>query len=98
MLEKKEVVSMGKVLNVVAAAAILGAATTAFAAEPMHKATGKIKSVDLMRHVINLEDGSTYKVARGVNIKRVKAGEKVTVTTSRFGGTIEASAITPAVD
>jgi Cu/Ag efflux protein CusF len=89
---------MGKVLSVVAAAAILGAATTAFAAEPGHKATGKIKSIDVMRHVITLEDGSTYKVARGVNIKRVKAGEKVTVTTSKFGGTVEASAITPAVD
>ena len=89
---------MGMVLNVVAAAAILGAATTAFAAEPTPKATGKIKSIDVMRHVITLEDGSTYKVARGVNIKRVKAGEKVTVTTSKFGGTVEASAITPAAD
>jgi Cu/Ag efflux protein CusF len=94
----KEVVSMGKGLNAIAAMAILGAATTAFAAEPTHKATGKIKSVDLMRHVVTLEDGSTYKAARGVNLKRVKAGEKVTVTTSKFGGTIEASAITPAVD
>ena len=89
---------MGKVLNVAAAAAILGAATTAFAAEATHRTTGKIKSVALMRHVITLEDGSTYKVARGVNIKRMKAGEKVTVTTSKFGGTVEASAITPAVD
>jgi Cu/Ag efflux protein CusF len=89
---------MGKMLNVVAAAAILGAATTAFAAESTHKATGRIKSVDVMRHVITLEDGSTYKVARGVNIERVKAGEKVTVTTSKFGGTVEASSITPTVD
>ena len=89
---------MGMVLNVVAGAAILGAATTAFAAEPTHKATGKIKSVDVMRHVIILEDGSTYKVARGVNITRMKPGEKVTVTTSTFGGTVEASSITPAVD
>jgi outer membrane lipoprotein SlyB len=89
---------MGKELNVVAAVAILGAATTAFAAESTHKATGRIKSVDVMRHVITLDDGSTYKVARGVNIKRMKAGEKVTVTTSGFGGTIEASVITPAVD
>jgi|HubBroStandDraft_2_1064218.scaffolds.fasta_scaffold223668_1 Cu/Ag efflux protein CusF len=89
---------MGKILNVLAAAAILGAATTAFAAEPTHKATGRIKSIDLMRHVITLEDGSTYKVARGVNIKRIKAGEKVTVTTSKFGGTVEASVIAPAVD
>jgi Cu/Ag efflux protein CusF len=89
---------MGKMLDVVAAAAILGAATTAFAAEPTHKATGRIKSVDVMRHVITLDDGSTYKVARGVNIKRMKVGEKVTVTTLKFGGTVEASAITPAVD
>jgi Cu/Ag efflux protein CusF len=97
-LEQKEVASMGRVLNVLAAVAILGAATTAFAAEPTHKTTGRIKSVDLMRHVVTLEDGSTYKAARGVNIKRMKAGEKVTVTTSKFGGTLEASAITPAVD
>jgi Cu/Ag efflux protein CusF len=89
---------MGKVLNVVAAAAILSAATTAFAAETTHRTTGRIKSVDLMRHVILLEDGSTYKVARGVSLKRMKAGEKVTLTTSKFGGTLEALAITPAVD
>jgi hypothetical protein len=43
-------------------------------------------------------DGSTYRVARGVNIKRMKAGEKVIVTTSGFGGPVEASAIIPAVD
>jgi Cu/Ag efflux protein CusF len=97
-LKEKEVASMGRVLNVLAALAILGAATTAFAAEPTHKTTGKIKSIDLMRHVVTLEDGSTFKVERGVNIKRIKAGEKVTVTTSKFGGTLEASAITPAVD
>jgi Cu/Ag efflux protein CusF len=89
---------MGKVLNVVAAAAILGAATPAFATETVHKTTGRIKAVDLMRHVITLGDGSTYRVARGVNLKRVKAGEKVIVTTSGFGGTVEVSAITPAVN
>ena len=97
-LTEKEVVSMSKVLNAVAAAAILGAATAAFAAEPTYKATGKLKSVDVMRHAITLENGATYKVARGVNIKRMKAGERVTVTTTGFGGTVEASAITPAVD
>jgi hypothetical protein len=43
-------------------------------------------------------DGSTYRVARGVNIKRMKAGEKVIVTTSGFGGPVEASAIILAVD
>jgi Protein of unknown function (DUF1344) len=47
---------------------------------------GQTPLLDPMRHVITLEDGSTYKVARGVNVKRIKAGEKVTVTTSKFGG------------
>ena len=89
---------MGRMASVFVTAGILSASTVAFAAEPTHRTTGRIKSVDLMRHVITLEDGSTYKVARGVSIKRVKAGEKVTVTTSKFGGTVEASAITPAAD
>jgi hypothetical protein len=89
---------MGKMLNVMAAAAIFGTATTAFAADSTHKINGKIKSVDVIGHVITLEDGSTFKVARGVNVKRMKAGEKVTVITSKFGGAVEASSIMPAVD
>jgi hypothetical protein len=95
---KERKASMGRMASVFVTAGILSASTVAFAAEPTHRTTGRIKSVDLMRHVITLEDGSTYKVARGVNIKRMKAGEKVTVTSSGFGGTIEASAITPTVD
>jgi Protein of unknown function (DUF1344) len=89
---------MSKMFSVLAAVGILGGASVTFAAEPTYRTTGKIKSVDLMRHVVTLENGSTYQVARGVNIKRMKAGQKVTVTTSGFGGTVEASAITPAVD
>jgi outer membrane lipoprotein SlyB len=89
---------MRKMLSLFVTVGILSAATVALAAEAITRTTGKIKSVDLMRHVITLEDGSTYKVAQGVNIKRMKVGEKVTVTTSGFGGTIEASVITPAVD
>ncbi len=87
---------MGKMLGVFVAVGILGAATVALAAEA--KTTATIRSIDLMRHIITTEDGSTYKVARGVNIKRIKVGQKVTVTTSRFGGTIEASAVVPAVN
>jgi Protein of unknown function (DUF1344) len=89
---------MRKMLCLFVSVGILSAASVALAAEATTRTTGKIKSVDLMRHVITLEDGSTYKVAQGVNIKRMKVGEKVTVTTSGFGGTIEASVITPAVD
>ena len=45
---------MGKVLNVVAAVAILGAATTAFAAEPTHKADreNQVRRRDEARHHI----------------------------------------------
>ena len=89
---------MGKMLSVFVTAGILSAANVALAAETAHKTTGRINSVDVMRHVITLEEGSTYKVAGGVNIKRMKAGEKVTVTTSKFGGTLAAMTITPAVD
>jgi hypothetical protein len=89
---------MSKMLTAFVAVGILSAATVALAAEATNRTTGRIKSVDLMRHVITLEDGSTYKAARGVNIKRMKPGEMVTVTTSGFGGTVEASSITPTVD
>ena len=89
---------MSKMLSLVAAVGILSAASVAFATEPTYRTTGTVKSVDLMTHIITLENGSTYKVARGVNIKSIKAGQKVTLTYSGFGGTIEASAITSAVD
>jgi hypothetical protein len=90
--------SMGKMLSLFVTVGILSSASGALAAETAHKTTGRIKSVDLMRHVITLGDGSTYRVARGVNIRRMKAGEKVIVTITGFGGSVEASAITPAVD
>ena len=90
---------MGKMLSVFFVIVGILSATTSVAlgVETARRTTGTIKFVDLMRHVITLEDGSTYKVARGVNIKRMKAGDKVTVTTSGFGGVIEASAVAPAV-
>jgi Protein of unknown function (DUF1344) len=87
---------MGKMLGLFAAMGILGAATAAFAGDTTYRTTGRIKSVDLMKHVITLQNGSAYKAARGVNIKGLKAGQKITLTYSEFGGTIEASAITEA--
>jgi outer membrane lipoprotein SlyB len=93
----REVILMGRALSV-AAAAILIAATSAWAGDPAHRRSGRIQSVDMMSHVITLDDGSVYKVARGVNIKRMKAGQRVTLTTSAFGGTIEASAVTLVLD
>jgi outer membrane lipoprotein SlyB len=89
---------MGKMLGLFFVAGILGATTAAFAGDAIYRMTGTVKSVDLMQHVVTLENGSTYKAAQGVNIKGLKAGQKVTLTYSGFGGTVEASRITPAVD
>jgi hypothetical protein len=89
---------MGKMPGLFAALGILGAASTAFAGDAIYRTSGKIKSVDLMKHVVTLQNGTAYKAARGVNIKGLKPGQKVTLTYSGFGGTIEASAITLAAD
>ena len=56
--------SVREMLSVFVMAGILSAASVALAAETAHRTTGRIKSVDVMQHVITLEDGSTYKVAR----------------------------------
>jgi outer membrane lipoprotein SlyB len=89
---------MRKMLGIFAATGILGAAALAGAAEPVYTATGTIKSIDMLKHVVTLDDGSTYKVARGVNISAMKAGQKVRLTYTGSGSTIEASAIAPGVD
>jgi hypothetical protein len=89
---------MRKMLGIFAAMGILGAAALAGAAEPVYTAKGTIKSIDMLNHVVSLDDGSTYKVARGVNIGATKVGEKVRLTYTGSGSTIEASAIAPAVD
>jgi hypothetical protein len=81
-------------LGAVAAISVLGA----FAAGPAVTATGKVKSVDMMRHTITLEDGSTHKFARGVSIDGVKVGERVTLTYSSVGSITEVSGVAPAAD
>jgi hypothetical protein len=90
---------MRKTLYAFAAVGFLGAAALAFAAGPVVTATGKVKSVDLMRHTVTFEDGSTYRIARGVKIQDMKQGERITLTFSATVGPItEASAVAPAAD
>jgi hypothetical protein len=81
-----------------AAVGFLGAATSAFAAGPATTATGKVKSVDMLKHTVTFEDGSTHKLARGVRINGVKVGDKVTLTYSSVGSITEVSALAPAAD
>ena len=90
---------MRKMLGVLAAAGFLGAATLAFAAGPAATATGKIKAIDMLRHTITFENGSTYKIARGVSIKGMKPGQKITLTFSALVGPVEeASSVAPAAN
>jgi Protein of unknown function (DUF1344) len=90
---------MHKTLRAFAAVGFLSAAALAFAAGPNVTATGRIKSVDMMRHTVTFEDGSTYKLARGVRINRMKVGERVTLTFFAIvGPATEASAVAPAAD
>ena len=90
---------MRKTLYAIAVVGLFGAATFAFAAGPVVTATGRVKSVDLIRHTVTFEDGSTYKIARGVRIKTMNPGERVTLTFSATIGPItEASAVAPAAD
>ena len=80
------------VLSALAGAAILGAATAAYAAE----ATGIIKSIDISKHEVTLNNGSTYDVAKSVKLDGLKVGEKVRLTYSQSGKAMEATAIKPA--
>ena len=84
---------MRTILAAFAAASILGVATAAYAAE----ASGTIKDLDMSKHSVTLNNGSTYDVAKGVKLDGLKIGEKVTLTYSQSGKTIEATAIRPAV-
>ena len=90
---------MRKMLGALAAVGVLGAAALAFAGGSTVTATGKIKSLDMFKHTVTFEDGSTYKLARGVRIDGMKVGERVTLTFAATVGPItEASAVSPAAD
>ena len=79
-------------LSALAAATILGAANLAYAAE----ATGTIKSIDMSKHTVTLDNGSTYDVAKDVQVNGMRIGERVTLTYQQSGKAMDATAIKPA--
>ena len=79
-------------LSALAAATILGAANLAYAAE----ATGTIKSIDMSKHTVTLDNGSTYDVAKDVQVIGMRIGERVTLTYQQSGKAMDATAIKPA--
>lgn len=61
----------------VAAAALIATSFAAFAADTM--TTGTIKSMDLAKHVLVLDNGITYTLPAAFKDPGLKVGEKVTV-------------------
>lgn len=74
------------------AAALLSAASVAYAAD----ATGAIKSLDMSKDVITLDNGSSFMAPKGVKLSDFKVGEKVTVSYTKTGGKMDATSIKPA--
>jgi Cu/Ag efflux protein CusF len=74
------------------AAALLGAASVAFAAD----ATGAIKSLDTSKDMITLDNGSSFMAPKGVKLSDFKIGEKVTVSYTKSGDKMDATSIRPA--
>ena len=74
------------------ATALLGAASVAYAAD----ATGTIKSLDTVKDSITLDNGSTYMLPKSVKLSDFKVGEKVTVSYSKGGKTMDITSIKPA--
>jgi hypothetical protein len=60
----------------VAAAALIGTASLAYAAS----ATGKITDINQTKHLIALDTGSKFVVPDRTDLSNFKVGEKVTVT------------------
>jgi Cu/Ag efflux protein CusF len=74
------------------AAALLGAASVAYAAD----ATGTIKSLDPSKDMITLDNGSSFMTPKGMKLSNFKVGEKVTVSYTRAGDKMDATSIKPA--
>ncbi len=89
---------MRKTLTALAALSALGV-TPAMAATASHmsqKATGTIKSINQTKDELTLQNGKSFTVAKSVDLKKMTPGEKVTVTYTQSGKTMDATRINKA--
>jgi Cu/Ag efflux protein CusF len=80
-------------MGAVLATALLGSASIAYAAD----ATGKIKSLDMTKDMVTLDNGSNYMAPKTVKLSDFKVGQKVTVSYSKDGGKMDITSMKPAV-
>ena len=71
---------------------LLGAASVAYAAD----ATGTIKSLDMSKDMITLDNGASFMAPKSVKLSDFKVGEKVTVSYTKAGDRMDATSIKPA--
>jgi hypothetical protein len=83
---------MRMLVGSVLATALLGSASIAYAAD----ATAKIKSLDMTKDMVTLDNGSSYMAPKSVKLSDFKVGEKVTVSYTKTGDKMDATAIKPA--
>jgi hypothetical protein len=76
---------------VVAATALLGAISAAFAAD----ATGAIKSLNMTTDMVTLDNGSTYVAPKSVSLSNFKVGQKVMIKYAKTGGKMDITSIKP---
>jgi Cu/Ag efflux protein CusF len=84
--------SLMKLTTPVVAMLVFASASVAYAAD----ATGKIKSIDTVKDMVTLDDGSSYVAPSAVKLSEFKVGEKVDVTFTTSAGKKEMSAMKPA--
>jgi Cu/Ag efflux protein CusF len=83
---------MRMIAGAILATALVGAASAAYAAN----ATGKIKSLDMTKDMVTLDNGSTYLAPKSMKLSGFKVGEKVTVNYTKTGGKMDITSIKPA--
>jgi Cu/Ag efflux protein CusF len=76
----------------VVATALLAIASAANAAE----ATGKIKSLDMTKDMVTLDNGSSYMAPKSMKLSDFKVGEKVTVSYTKTDDKMDVGSIKPA--
>lgn len=83
--------SFKRIAPLVVLAAVL-ASPVAYAA-PNSK-SGEIKSINAGKHEIHLASGETFRLPKTYDVKKLKVGEKVTVSYAKKGNRMIASAVT----
>ena len=83
---------MRTALGIFAVIAAIGAGS-ALAAGMNDQTTGTVKSINQSENTITLQNGEKFNVAKDVNLANIKSGEKVTVTFSKNGDMMDATAV-----